>query len=150
MLISGENDKGRNMFDVIIDNRLSIISVISSLVLLWFIIHNVKKERIKEAYAIIWVVMGIAFLAVSIWPNLIGRLADFFGIFYAPAILMLILIVMLIFVSIQFSIVISKQSEKIKTLTQELALLKTEQFFIIESEDSNRKKTTNFNDVGLG
>jgi len=88
--------------------------------------HNVKKERIKEAYAIIWIFMGLAFLVISIWPGLMGIIANFVGIYYAPALLILILTVMTIFILIQFSIVISRQSERIKTLTQEIALLKAD------------------------
>ena len=110
----------------ILENRLSIISIICSLILLWFIIHNVKKERIKEAYALIWIVMGVSFLAISIWPSLMGLISNFVGVYYSPALLILVLTIMLIFVSIQFSIVISKLSERTKTLTQEIALLKAE------------------------
>ena len=114
------------MKDILIENRLSIISIICSLGLLWFIIHNVKKERIKEAYAIIWIIMGLSFLAISIWPRLMGIIAGFVGVYYAPALIILVLTVMIIFILIQFSIVISRQSERIKTLTQEVALLKSE------------------------
>jgi hypothetical protein len=114
------------MIDFLINNRLCLISILCSIALLWFIIHCVKKERIKEAYALIWIVMGCALLVISVWPSLMGLIANFVGIYYAPALLILGLTVMIIFVSIQFSIVISKQSERIKTLTQEIALLKTE------------------------
>jgi hypothetical protein len=114
------------MLDVIIENRLSLLSIICSIILLWFIIHCVKKDRIKEAYALIWIFMGIAFLVISIWPSLMGVIAGLFGIYYAPALMIIILTVMIIFILIQFSIVISRQSERIKVLTQELALLKAD------------------------
>jgi hypothetical protein len=114
------------MIDYFIESRLSIISIVCSLILLWFIIHNVKKERIKEAYAIIWIFMGLAFLTVAIWPGLMGFISGLFGIYYPPALLILILTVMIIFILIQFSVVISRQSERIKVLTQELALLKSD------------------------
>lgn len=51
-------------------------------------------------------------------------LAAYVGIYYPPALLFLLLILTLVLVLIQFSIVISKQSEQITKLAQEIALLK--------------------------
>ena len=114
------------MLDFIFNNRLAIVSVFCSLLLLWFIIHNVKKQRIKEAYSLIWVVMGVAFLIISLWPNLMWSLAYMIGIYYGPGMIFLILIILILLILIQYSIVISKHTDRIKILTQEIALLKTE------------------------
>lgn len=110
------------MFDGL--QRIQILSIFSSIVFLLSITGLIKRKMLKEAYAIIWLLFGILFLTVSCWKNGMDYFAKLFGIYYPPALLFLILIVALVLVLIQFSIVISAQSDKIKKLAQELALLK--------------------------
>ena len=53
-------------------------------------------------------------------------LADFAGIHYAPAALLLFLILGVLIILIHYSIIISKLTESNKNLIQEMALLKNE------------------------
>jgi len=55
------------------------------------------------------------------------------GIYYSPAALLLFLTITLVLICTQFSIIISKHSSQVRTLTQELALLKNE-------VDKNKKR----------
>lgn len=113
------------MLDYIFEHRLFFISVLTALFFLWFILHNVKKERIKEAYALVWVLLGVSFLVITLIPQYtIWPFANFIGIYYGPGAIFLVLIILMLIIMIQFSIVISKQSERIKNLAQETALLK--------------------------
>jgi len=112
------------MWDFIFQYRLNIILFVGSLIFLLFIIDNVRKERIKEAYSLIWLTMGIVFLIISLWIRALEYISYLVGIYYSPIVFFLILIIMILFILIQYSIVISNQTEKIKTLIQESALLK--------------------------
>jgi Tfp pilus assembly protein PilO len=66
--------------------------------------------------------------------------AKLVGIYYPPAFLFLILIVAIILILVQFSVIVSSQNEKIKRLTQEIALLK------LEFEQTQKKHTRNKTD----
>lgn len=114
------------MLHAIFSNRIYLVSFIGSLLFLIFIVESVRKQKLKEAYSLIWLLIGSAFLIISIWSGALNYLSKFFGIAYQPATLFLVLIIMIILLLIQYSIVISKQTEMIKTLTQEAALLKKE------------------------
>ncbi|MGM0600244.1 MAG: DUF2304 domain-containing protein [Candidatus Rifleibacteriota bacterium] len=105
--------------------RIQIISLISSVLFLIFIFELIRRKKIKEAYAILWLIFGFIFIFFSIWKQGLDYISELVGIYYPPAFLFLLLIIAIILILIQFSIVISKQSDILKKLTQEIALIKT-------------------------
>ncbi len=104
--------------------RIQIISIIGSVIFICFILELIRRKKLKEAYALIWGVMSILFLVLACWVEGLGFVSRQIGIVYAPATLFLILLVTVILILIQFSVIISSQVDKIKSLSQELALLK--------------------------
>ncbi|QSH41550.1 DUF2304 domain-containing protein [Lentisphaerota bacterium ZTH] len=104
--------------------KIQIIAIIGSLFFLSGIIQAIRLKRLKEAYALLWLATGIIFLIVSCWQHAIDKLASIFGIAYAPAVLFLVMLMSVIVILIQYSMVISRQNDQIKNLTQEIALLK--------------------------
>lgn len=106
--------------------KIQLIAIIGSIVFLAVIFELIRVKLIKEAYALLWLLFGLIFLFFSFWKQGLDYFASKIGIYYPPALLFLIMIVAIIFILVQFSIVISSQNNKIKTLTQELALLKNE------------------------
>lgn len=104
--------------------KIQIISLILSISFLLFIFELIRRKKVKEAYAILWLFFAAVFILLSIWKDGLDYLSAIFGIYYPPAFLFLFLIVAIILILIQFSVVVSGQNEKIKKLTQELGLLK--------------------------
>jgi len=104
--------------------KIQIISIIGSLIFTFFILELIRRKKLKEAYALIWVVMSIFFLILACWVEGLVFISKLIGIVYAPATLFLVLLITVILILIQFSVIISGQVDKIKKLTQELALLK--------------------------
>ena len=105
-------------------NRINIVSIIVSLGFLLFVIQQVRKKRLSEAYSLLWVGTGIIFITVSAWPQLLGYLSTLVGIQYAPATLFLILLICMLLLCLQFSILLTMRSRQTKRLAQEIALLK--------------------------
>lgn len=110
--------------DFIDTNRMQIVAIIGSVIFFLFVLEMVRKQKIKEQYALLWIFFGVIFLIISIWSSLLEKLASVMGIMYAPAAFLLILIMSIFLILIQYSVVISSMSEKQKILTQEIALLK--------------------------
>ena len=104
--------------------RIQIISIIGSLIFMFFILELIRSKKLKEAYALIWGIMSILFFILACWVEGLSFVSNLIGIVYAPATLFLVLLVTVILILIQFSIIISGQVDKIKNLSQELALLK--------------------------
>ena len=67
---------------------------------------------------------GISLIIFSSSRKLLESMAALAGIYYAPAIMIPILFGLVILISLYFSIKVSKAELQIKTITQELALLK--------------------------
>ena len=97
-----------------------------STIFLTFIIELVRRKKIREQYAILWIITGLLFLFFALWREALNLLAYFLGIAYPPTAFLLILIIGIFLILIQFSVVISDLSENIKTLIQEIAFLKLE------------------------
>ena len=103
--------------------RIQIISIVGSLAFLLLIARLIKNRMLKEAYAILWLLFAAVFLIFSYWKRGLDYLAGLAGIYYPPALLFLILIIALVLVLIQFSVIVSSHNDKIRRLTQEVALL---------------------------
>ena len=106
-------------------SRIQIIAIIGSLAFLFFIFELIRRKKLKEAYAMIWLIMGSFFLVLSFWTQGLNIVSQLCGIYYAPAFLFLVLLITLTIILIQFSVIISKQADKIKALGQEIALIKS-------------------------
>jgi hypothetical protein len=107
-------------------NRVQTFSIIGSLLLFLFILRLVKRKKLKEEYSLLWLGFGAIFILLSLFKPLLEIVADALGILYAPAALLLILVLSVFFILIQFSVVISKLAEGNKNLIQEVGILKAE------------------------
>jgi hypothetical protein len=118
-------------------DKIQIISIIASLLIFGGVVNLVRRRKLKTEYSLIWLAVSIIFIVFSFWRSGIDRLAELFGISYAPSVLFIILLIGIIFLLIEFSMIISKQAERIKVLVQEMALLKNE---IEEKFKNNEQK----------
>jgi hypothetical protein len=106
--------------------RIQILAIIGSGVLIIFIIELIRRKKLKEEFAVLWLGMGIVFLVISMFRKLLDKFSLLVGIDYPPAALFLILIMGLVVILIHFSVAISRLKEENKKLAQELGLLRKE------------------------
>jgi hypothetical protein len=121
------------------DNRIQILAIIGSISLLIFIIILIRQHRLKEEYSLLWLFFTVFFIIFSVWRNGLEWISDFMGIAYPPAALFLILIMALFVIMIEFSLIISKQSERIKSIGQNIGLMQQEISELREKLDLNEK-----------
>jgi hypothetical protein len=100
------------------------ISIIFSIAFLLAVIELVRKNKLQERYSLLWILMGVILLALSSTPVIINTIAEWLDIKNPPSLLFLFGLVYLIIYNLHLTTVISKQSEKITRLAQEIALLK--------------------------
>jgi hypothetical protein len=110
----------------LLENRIQVFSIIGSVLLFIFILKLIRRKKLKEEYSLLWLGFGIIFILLSIVRPLLEIVATAIGIIYAPAALLLILVISIFFILIQFSIVISKLADSNKNLIQEVGILKAE------------------------
>ena len=115
-------------------------SLAGSLIFLLMVLDSVRRQRLREAYALIWIFLAVGMILISLWTDILKFISDILGILYPPATLFLLLVslalllVGILLLLFQYSIVISMHHERILRLTQEIALLK---------EKLNRTEKTN-------
>lgn len=98
--------------------------IVGGAVILAIVINLVRTRRLKEEFALLWLIAAIIFVLAPLGGvDLLDQLAYAVGIEYPPALILTIAIVCLLGILFQFSMRLSKYSEQIKVLTQEMALL---------------------------
>ena len=102
---------------------LAIAGSGSSLII---IVELIRRGRLKERYALLWLFAGTILLIFSLSRALLEYVASLVGIYYPPSLLFLLAFLFLLLITLHFSSVISELSEKNKQLAQEVALLRQE------------------------
>ena len=103
---------------------VSIAAAIASVILLLVVFELIRSRRLRERYALLWLLTGVVLLVLSLWRGGLNTIASWFGISgYPPAILFAVGILFILLVLLHYSTVISRLSDQSTILAQRLALL---------------------------
>jgi len=105
-------------------NRITVLAVLASAILLLYILEMVRRRKLREEYSILWLAGGVIMLLFSLKKEWLEWASDAAGIYYPPSFLFLIGMLFILLILIHFSITISKLYQMNKKMAQELALLK--------------------------
>jgi hypothetical protein len=105
---------------------IQILSIVFTLLFLGVVFRLVMKRRLREEFSIIWIFCALFLNLFAFWRDGIEVLADFFGIYYPPAIIFMVLFIAIIVYCLHLSVLISRHREEIKNVTQDLAILRQE------------------------
>ena len=106
--------------------KVTIIASLASVIMLGVVFELIRRKRLRERYALIWILTGIVLLVLALWRRGLNTLASLVGIkTYPPSVLIAAILLFVLALLLQFSIVLSRLSEQNTTLAQKLALLET-------------------------
>lgn len=100
-----------------------ILSILFSLGLLFLIFDLMRKRRLKEKYAVLWLFTVIIMMGIVIFEKMLTALVNILGIKIPINGIFFLGILFLIVINIHFSVVISKLTEQNKKIAQKLSLL---------------------------
>jgi hypothetical protein len=103
--------------------RARLFAIALGFVVLLFVVNQVRTKKLKEEFALLWLLTGVVLVLTPLLIDYLDMVAYGLGIEYPPALIFVLAIISLLLVFFQFSMRISRFSEQIKVLTQELALL---------------------------
>ncbi|WP_029284629.1 DUF2304 domain-containing protein [Pedobacter sp. R20-19] len=106
--------------------RIQLITILVNFIFIAYIARLIIKGKLREEYAIIWVICTILLTIFSFWPNGLEIMAKLLGVFQAPNLLFTGAIFAILIYLVHISVVSSKLHNNIRKLTQEMALLKQE------------------------
>ena len=108
------------------ENRIYIFLLLGSILTFIYIIKKIINHKMQIRDAVQWILWTFFLIIISIFPKIITFISYILGIQDNVHTIFLIIIAYLYIMLFLNSSKISKQSEKIKELTQELALFKKE------------------------
>ena len=106
--------------------RVQIIAIAASIGLNLAVIELIRRRTLRAECAIVWVTGTASLLVLAVWRDLLDIVAEFVGVVYAPAILLLAGIFFGVLALLHQTVVISQQKDQIKTLAQEVTLIRQE------------------------
>lgn len=101
-----------------------IYFIILSVLIIFYIGHNVKKGSFSIKESFWWIFGSIIMLFFSVFPKSIDFVAEKIGVSYPPSLLFVLAIVFTLFINFRNSKRIAEQQLKIIELAQNIALLK--------------------------
>jgi hypothetical protein len=102
--------------------RARLFFIALGVLVLVFVINLVRTKKLKEEYALLWLLMAVTLVVAPLLIDLIDRISFAIGIDYPPALIIVIALVCFALIFFQISVAISRFSEQIKNLGQDLAL----------------------------
>jgi len=100
-----------------------ITSAILGLVLFVIIYRLVRGGKLQEKYSLIWFLTGFIICILGLFPFLLDAVARLTGITYAPTLLFVISVGILLIQNLHLTIAVSKNEIHLKELSQRLAVL---------------------------
>ncbi len=92
--------------------------------LVLFLVVLLRTRRLREKYAITWIVVGIGMCVFGAFPGAVAGLARLVGVQTPSNLLFAMASIVLLLVCIQLSTEITTLEEETRTLTEEVALLR--------------------------
>lgn len=102
--------------------KQKVLAIVMAVGLLVFIIDTVRRRRLREEYAWLWVLIGIIILVLSLWQDFLRTITSLLGIELPINTVFFFGLMFVVFINLHFSVKISQLTDQVKRLTQELAI----------------------------
>jgi hypothetical protein len=113
--------------------RMQALAILAAVVLLVIVLEMVRRRRLMERYALLWMFSALVILALAVWQGALNRLAELMGIYSAPNALFFVAVGFVLLLLLHFSAAMSRLSDQSKVLAQRQAILEQR---LREVEDS--------------
>ena len=103
--------------------RVQIVAVVASGGLLIGVLELVRRRRMLERYALLWLFSAVILLVLAVWKGALGLISHAIGVFYPPTALFVVAFGFILFLLLHFSLAVSRLTDQTKVLAQRLALV---------------------------
>lgn len=105
-------------------SQTRILAAAIAIAFMVMILELIRRDRLQERYSVVWFVFGLGMLAGAAFPGLLGVVADLMGVRDTNVALFSIILLLLLGLTLNFSVIMSRQAAQITRLAQERALEK--------------------------
>ena len=106
--------------------RQRIVAIIIAAAILVLVLELVRRRSLREEYSVLWVVTAVLMLVLALNYRLLVWVAHLIGAVQPQSALFFGALVFVALISLQFSVRLSRLTQRTRTLTQRLALLEEE------------------------
>ena len=116
--------------------HLRVIIGILCFTLVGIIIELIRQNRLKEHYAIVWLLTAVSIFIFGIWPNSLNVISRIVRLHHLTT-LFLVAFLFLLAIVLHFTLAISQLFDRNRRLTQEVAWLRFELENVREAKRSD-------------
>ena len=120
-------------------DRVQVVSLAVSVLLLLVVFELVRRRKLTEEYSFLWILSALSLVLLSVKRQILDATARWLGVYYPPAVLLMVLILMVFVASLCFSVIVSRQRQQIERLIEETAILAAEVRELRHSDQRSRE-----------
>lgn len=106
--------------------RLLITTIIFGVMILSVIVELLRRRRLREKYAVIWLFVGCFVIILAFFPGGLNGVARLLGVASGASLVLFLAVVFLLIIAIHLSWEVSQLEEETRTISEEIALLRME------------------------
>lgn len=114
---------------------LRIEMIVLAVAFLLIVIKAVNRKKLWLQYSLVWIVISVLMLIVAIFPRIATWLASIMKIETTSNLIYLLAIFALLILTFSLTVIVSKQSQRIKNIVQMVSIEK----FLSEIEKENKE-----------
>jgi hypothetical protein len=103
--------------------RIQLVAVLGAVAMLLVVLEMVRRRRLMERYALLWIFSAVVLLVVAAWRDGLRIISKAIGVIYPPNALFFVGFAFILLLLLHFSSAVSKLSDQTKVLAQRAALL---------------------------
>jgi len=104
--------------------RLVVTTIIFGVVILGTIVELLRRRRLREKYAVIWLFTGCLVIVLAVFPGGLNRVAGYVGVASGVSLVLFLAVVFLLIIAIHLSWEVSQLEEETRSISEEIALLR--------------------------
>jgi len=109
-----------------VTDRVQVVALGSSVLLLLVVLELVRRRRLSEEYSTLWIVLAVSLIGISLRRDVLDSAAKWLGVYYPPAVLVLMLVAIMSVAALAFSVILSRHQRQIDRLIEENAIMGAE------------------------
>ncbi len=107
--------------------RAHVLVIVAAGVAALYVLRLIRLHQLRSKYALLWLTIGVLLVPLAAVPSLLEWISERLGVYYAPTTFLFLAVGFLFFVVVHFSWELSRLESKVRTLAEEVALLRADQ-----------------------
>ena len=104
--------------------RAHVFVIAVTLLSVFFIVRLVRRHKLRTKYSLLWIAVAVALATIAVFPGLLEAVSQAAGVYYPPATFLILSVGFLFLIVVHVSWEFSRSEERIRTLAEDLALLR--------------------------